>query len=118
MVNLRHVGSGVGKSHERSTQFHPVFKWSQSVPIPPTAVVMCSPLGLSIIPSTWMTSPISVPCQQPDLDIQYYLWSEGSHSRDCLHILFKGTGAKGRATRELIRGFDILVESFFSKLPL
>ena len=33
-------------------------------------------LGLSKIPSTGMTSPISVPGRQPDMSVQYHPWSK------------------------------------------
>ena len=49
---------------------------SVSLQSPSRAVFIHSPLGLSIMHSTGVTSLISVSCQQPDLGVHFYPWSK------------------------------------------
>ena len=103
------MGIGVGKSDVRSLLFQPVWTLSQSVSS--SSQSCCHALSSEIKHNVFsgVTSFTSVLCWQPDLSIKYYPWSEGIHSGDCLHTLFKGVGAKSGATWELIRGLGILV---------
>ena len=110
VMNSRHLESGFSKSHSRSLQFHPVSTWSQSVSS--LSQSCCLALNSRIKHKRNKHEQLlhtQVSCQQSDLDIQYYKWSEDSDSGDCLHNLFKGVGVKGEAIWELIRGWDILV---------
>ena len=125
MENSHHVGSGVSKSHVRSLQFHPVCTWSLSdSPVPPRAVVLCSPLGLSI--KAFSRGSFSTP--QSLAGIQTWVSSTTRGQKvtfgDCLHTLFKGIGAKGEVTWELTRGrgtlvhLSLLADPIFRQSPL
>ena len=48
-------------------------------------------------------SPISVPCRQPDLGVQYHPWSK-VHSGDSLYYFIQLVERKEWATWELLRG--------------
>ena len=72
---------------------------------------MRSPLGLSIMLSTGVTSSTSIPCRQQDLGVQYHTWSEGYIQGLSLHPIQR-IGAKGETTWELL--VSIRIECFIS----
>ena len=98
-------------------------EFSQSL-VPSRAVVLCSPLGLSI--NAFRRGSFFTP--QSLAGSQNWVSSTTSGQRvtfgDCLHTLFKGTRAKDRTTWELIRGWVfwfiplLLAEPIFCQPPL
>ena len=85
MENSCHVGSEVGKSHERSSSFT-LSTWSQSVSNPSRSC--CSALFSGTKHKRIQQGQLLytlVPCRQPDLSIKYYPWSESYIRRLSLH---------------------------------
>ena len=86
--------------------------------------VLRSPLELSIMPSSGVTSPISVPCRQLYLGVQYYQWSKVKiRGQPTYHIQWIGSQGWGhlRANpRFEVFWFipSLLSESIFGQPPL
>ena len=90
-----------------SLQFHLVCTWIMSDSlVPPRAFVQHSPMELSITPLLGIASPISVPCRQSDLDVQYHPWSKVD-IRGQLHHLIQWGMSGGRGHSRANPGFGV-----------